>query len=142
MSLYFTVHSHLSIYIFICSSEQIYHDFVSFGKIGDFYRPKLLDHHVPSRFLFIRYYRSDDGYRAMMEMHGKVYGDRIITVHEANDQDSYFTQDTGEYIYVSVLLHSIITVNRSPIVVLPLQLPVLLQSVLLLISCSLTHMYK
>ena len=77
-----------------------------------------------------------------MEMHGKVYGDRIITVHEANDQDSYFTQDTGEYIYVSVLLHSIITVNRSPIVVLPLQLPVLLQSVLLLISCSLTHMYK
>jgi len=77
------------------SSEKIYHDFATFGEIGDFYRPKLLDHHVPSRFLFIRYYRSDSGYRAMMEMHGKVYGDRIITVHDANDQDSFFTQDTG-----------------------------------------------
>jgi len=31
-----------------------------------------------------------------MEMHGKVYGDRIITVHDANEQDSYFTQDTGK----------------------------------------------
>ena len=90
--------SFMHLIIFIFSSEKIYHDFATFGEIGDFYRPKLLDHHVPSRFLFIRYYRSDSGYRAMMEMHGKVYGDRIITVHDANDQDSFFTQDTGEYL--------------------------------------------
>lgn len=90
--------SFMHLIIFIFSSEKIYHDFATFGEIGDFYRPKLLDHHIPSRFLFIRYYRSDSGYRAMMEMHGKVYGDRIITVHDANDQDSFFTQDTGEYL--------------------------------------------
>jgi hypothetical protein len=118
--------SFMHLIIFIFSSEKIYHDFATFGEIGDFYRPKLLDHHIPSRFLFIRYYRSDSGYRAMMEMHGKVYGDRIITVHDANDQDSFFTQDTGEYLSTTTSTTTILLLLLLPSLLLLLRILLLL----------------
>jgi RNA recognition motif-containing protein len=50
---------------------------------------------MPSRYAFVRYYNKDDADRAALEMHGKRYGENIITVDDANLQQSFFTQDTG-----------------------------------------------
>ena len=49
----------------------------------------------PSRFAFIRYIRKEDANAAIRSLHGKKYEFERITVHEANQQDSFFTQDTG-----------------------------------------------
>ena len=87
------------------STELIYKDFEEFGKIGDFYRPTNLQRGMPSRYAFVRYYNKDDADRASLEMHGRKYGDSIITVDDANLQNSFFTQDTGKiYSYSSLLL--------------------------------------
>lgn len=77
------------------TSEQLKLDFGRFGEIGDFYRPNNLAKRQPSRFTFIRYVKKDDAEQAIAEMHGQVYEDCRITVHESNQQDSFFTQDTG-----------------------------------------------
>lgn len=82
------------------STELIYKDFEEFGKIGDFYRPTNLQRGMPSRYAFVRYYNKDDADRASLEMHGRKYGDSMITVDDANLQNSFFTQDTGKIIFL------------------------------------------
>mmetsp|Transcript_2710 Transcript_2710/g.4203 ORF Transcript_2710/g.4203 Transcript_2710/m.4203 type:complete len:232 (-) Transcript_2710:123-818(-) len=77
------------------NTQSIYDDFAAFGKIGDFYRPSNLQRGKPSRFAFVRYFSKEDADNASMAMHGKRYGENVITVHDANMQNSYFTQDTG-----------------------------------------------
>jgi RNA recognition motif-containing protein len=77
-----------------------------FGTIGDFYRPTNLHKLKPSPYAFVRYYYQEDADNAKNYMHGKQYGDRIISVFDANKQDSYFTQDTGKLIFKYIdLLH-------------------------------------
>ena len=90
------------------STELIYKDFEEFGKIGDFYRPTNLQRGMPSRYAFVRYYNKDDADRASLEMHGRKYGDSIITVDDANLQNSFFTQDTGKIIkdYIATYYYS------------------------------------
>jgi RNA recognition motif-containing protein len=85
----------VSQFISLCRTDLIYEDFAAFGKIGDFYRPVNLQRIMPSRYAFVRYYNKDDADRAALEMHGKRYGENIITVDDANLQQSFFTQDTG-----------------------------------------------
>ena len=80
---------------FFYRTELIYDDFLKFGKIGDFYRPFNLQRGMPSRYAFVRYFNKNDADNASLEMHGKRYGESIITVDDANQQDSFFTQDTG-----------------------------------------------
>ena len=43
---------------------------------------------------FVRYFSRDAADQAMLQMHGKRYGDNIITVADASEKDSFFTQDT------------------------------------------------
>lgn len=43
----------------------------------------------------MRYVRKDDADDARESMHQRLFFYKKITVHEANSQDSFFTQDTG-----------------------------------------------
>lgn len=70
-------------------------DFKQFGEVGDFYRPMNLSKKKPTPFAFIRYFRKDDAEEAKEAMNGRLYAYKRITVHDANAQDSFFTQDTG-----------------------------------------------
>ena len=80
------------------STELVRQDFSAFGKIGDFYRPFNLQKRLPGRYAFVRYYNKEDADSASIAMHGKKYGDSIITVDDANLQNSFFTQDTGQFL--------------------------------------------
>lgn len=70
-------------------------DLSYFGEIGDFYRPTNMDTLLPSPFAFVRYRYKECADRAFEHFDGRLYGDKKLTVHEANMQNSYFTQDTG-----------------------------------------------
>lgn len=70
-------------------------DCKAYGPIGDFYRPINLHKHIPSPYAFVRYFTEEDAAKAKACLHGKQYGDNVLSVFNANRQDSLFTQDTG-----------------------------------------------
>lgn len=84
--------------IISCRDEVLLDDLRVFGTIGDFYRPTNLHKLKPSPYAFVRYYYQEDADNAKKFMNGKQYGDRILSVFDANKQDSYFTQDTGDFL--------------------------------------------
>lgn len=79
----------------IIKTEDLLADFSVFGEVGDFYRPTNMDKLLPCPFAFIRYQKKESADAAMEHFHGKLYGDNKLTIHDANLQDSFFTQDTG-----------------------------------------------
>lgn len=79
----------------VIKTEELLEDLGYFGEIGDFYRPTNMDTLLPSPYAFVRYKCKESADRAMEHFDGKLYGDKKLTVHDANMQNSFFTQDTG-----------------------------------------------
>lgn len=84
-------------YIVLCSNDEIAQEFEVFGKIIEIKRPINLGKHVPSKFAFIKYESSEDGYRVIEEMDYRLVWEKRIRVSDGNKQQSFFTQDTGQH---------------------------------------------
>jgi RNA recognition motif-containing protein len=77
------------------TTAELLDDFSVFGEVGDFYRPTNMDTLSPCPFAFVRYRSKESAEAAMMHYNGCLYGDKKLSIHKANLQDSFFTQDTG-----------------------------------------------
>lgn len=77
------------------SDSQITEVFSQYGEIRHFSRPILKDKRVPSQFAFIKYKDEESAKDAVISMNNAYIWDSDITVHEANNQESFFSGSTG-----------------------------------------------
>jgi RNA recognition motif-containing protein len=82
-------------FLFIHRDQDIVNEFSKYGQIGDFYRPNILSKRKQSSYCFIRYYNASDGQYAIDIMNGAFIWDTELSVQEANEQNTFFTEATG-----------------------------------------------
>lgn len=75
--------------------EEVLKECKKHGVIANSYRPMDFTKRRPSPFAFVRYANAQEALNCMASLDGMQFGDNTLVVTDGNEQDSYFTQDTG-----------------------------------------------